>query len=55
MKTVLAVALLALLVGCSSLPSVQQCEYVKYERREAAVYFTAHCHVTPGIVQQMIK
>jgi len=49
------VLLLSTLAGCSTLPSVEQCEYVKYERRERAVYFTAHCHATPGIVGQMIR
>lgn len=54
MKTLTAM-LLCLLSGCSALPSVDQCEYVKYERREQAVHFTAHCHITPWIVGRMIR
>lgn len=54
MKT-LTTLLLSLLAGCSALPTAQQCEYVKYERREQAIYFTAHCHTTPEIVGWMLR
>lgn len=50
MKQTTIILLAIAAAGCSGLPTVQQCEYVKYERREQAVYFTAHCHTTPNLV-----
>lgn len=48
MKTLLASSLLLTLLGCAPmkpLPTVKNCEYIKYERREVAINFQAHCHL----------
>lgn len=51
MKTLLASSLLLTLLGCAPmklLPTVKNCEYIKYERREIAIEFKAHCHLPSG-------
>ena len=48
MKTVLVLLLVALLVGCTQLPTVQQCSEVSYERKGIDVTVTAKCQVPLG-------
>lgn len=48
MKTIFTAGLTLALSGCQAfglLPSLDTCEYVKYERRDIAIEFKAHCHL----------
>lgn len=45
MKTVLVVFLLS---GCSSLPTMQYCDQVKYERNGSQIHLEAECRAPIG-------
>lgn len=48
MKTLLALAALALLAACSQLPSMQYCEQVQYTRTGNQITLHAECRAPVG-------
>lgn len=51
MKTFIILLTIPMFVGCAAmgeLPSVQNCEYVKYERSEYNIHIEAKCKVPTG-------
>lgn len=50
MKTLLALIIVALLVGCSALPSIQHCDDVEYQRKGRDIHFEADCKAPMGSV-----
>lgn len=56
MKIITLLCVCLLLSACApinTLPTVKNCEYIKYERRELAINFQAHCHVSDTTVDQL--
>jgi hypothetical protein len=45
----LAALLVALLAGCSSMPSLQYCDQVEYVRNGADITLKAHCRAPVGM------
>lgn len=48
MKTVLVVLFLAILAGCSAMPTMQYCDRVEYKRDGSRITIKAECQAPVG-------